>query len=232
MDYYYEPTHPFNSSLCIRLSQSICVHWIIIIDSIHNIQPQILNHSIQRKSKTNMKTFRKISFLKCLIFPLSLTISGYISRQLLFHDGFFFLGENFHNHKKSQSNQDAAATKIQNNIPKIQKQMLRKKTKTKPKTKTKKTKNKKPTTKKQKTKTKKQKTKIKKKKHELLTYVFKTVAILTIEPTVKSHFKFNISQKKGWRKVSLKIKTQKEKIIIKLKIKPAFFEVDRKFAPF
>ena len=55
----------------------------------------------------------------------------------------FFLGENFHNHKKSQSNQDAAATKIQNNIPKIQKQMLRKKIKTKPKTKTKKKQNKK-----------------------------------------------------------------------------------------
>ena len=37
VDYYYEPTHPFNSSLCICLSQSICVHWIIIIESIHNI---------------------------------------------------------------------------------------------------------------------------------------------------------------------------------------------------
>ena len=183
-----------------------------------------------------MKTFRKISFLKCLIFPLSLTISGYISRQLLFHDGFFFLGENFHNHKKSQSNQDAAATKIQNNIPKIQKQMLRKKNKNKTKNKNKektkqKTKNQQTNKQKNKKQKKQNKTKNKKqKKHELLTYVFKTVAILTIEPTVKSHF--NISQKKGWRKVSLKIKTQKEIIIIKLKIKPAFFEVDRKFAPF
>ena len=64
-------------------------------------------------------------------------------------------------------------------------------------------------------------------------YVFKTVAILTIEPTVKSHFKFNICQQIGWRKVSLKIITKKKIIIIiKLKIKPAVFEVDRKFVPF
>ena len=77
-----------------------------------------------------------------MIFPLSLTISGYLSRQPLFHDDFFYLRENFHNHKKSQSNQDAAATKLQNNIPKIQKQMLCKKTKIKNKQKKKQTKNK------------------------------------------------------------------------------------------
>ena len=169
-----------------------------------------------------MKTFRKISFLKCLIFPLSLTISGYISRQLLFHDGFFFLGENFHNHKKSQSNQDAAATKIQNNIPKMQKQMLRKKTKTKPKTKTKKKQNKKQTNKQTNKKTKnKKKTKIK--KHELLTYVFKTVAIPTIEPTVKSHFKFNISQKKRVKKSKSKNKNTKRKNNNKVKNQTCIF---------
>ena len=55
-------------------------------------------------------------------------------------------------------------------------------------------------------------------------YVFKTVAILTIEPTVKSNFKFNISQQIGWRKVSLKIITKKEKIIIKLKSNLHFFK--------
>ena len=127
-----------------------------------------------------MKIFRKISFLKCLIFPLSLTISGYISRQLLFHDGFFFILEKIstitknHNQIKTQQQQSYKIIYL-----KIQKQMLRKK---------------------QKQKQRKNKTKNKqtnKQKNKLLTYVFKTVAILTIEPTVKSNFKFNISQQIG-----------------------------------
>ena len=78
----------------------------------------------------------------------------------------------------------------------------------------------------------KKKTNKTKKTHELLTYVFKTVAILTIEPTVKSHFKFNISQQIGWRKVSLKIITKKRKNNNKVKNQTCIFWSGQKVCPF
>ena len=34
---YYEPTYHFINSFCICLSWSMCVQWIIIVDSIHII---------------------------------------------------------------------------------------------------------------------------------------------------------------------------------------------------
>ena len=148
-----KPTHPFNSSLCIHLSQSICVHWIIIIDSIHNYNHKSLT-ILYKENQNKHENFQKNKCLEKLDFsPFTDNFRIYFKTAPISWR-FFLSWRKFPQSQKSQSNQDAAATKLQNNIPQIQKHMLRKK----------KNKNKKQKQRKNKTN---KKQKLKKKKHEL-----------------------------------------------------------------